>query len=224
MQGSLNSIVGPMASGKSRKILEIAHQHNRYRDEGLPSKNVLITKPANETRESKIHTRDPSTPNLETNLKFSKTGEFEDFVRNHSHEEYIVIIDEVQFQKNIDFAKTLDVLATDGYEIYASYLSTSFTGHAFNDSVKEILAYSDNITNLAAICASCSGKNAVKSMRLDALGNPVGFNSKLVDIGFNYVPVCRKDHIIPDRPEHPLVENLKTYGDGKLLFDVCRTS
>ena len=172
----MNSIVGPMASGKSREVLSKLHQQEYNRTLNLPHKKVLLAKPLTDERTQEVHTRDKNIKNVQPHKKFSHADELDSFVRESSSD-HMVLVDELQFDVEGDIAKTLDELATDGYEIYAAFLPTSFTGWAFSEQAKDILAYSDSVSNLFAICAVCEGEGAVKTMRLDKRGKPVAFDA-----------------------------------------------
>jgi len=101
-----------------------------------------------------------------------------------------VLIDEAQFLTRDQVFQLSDVTDTLNIPVLAYGLRTDFQGEPFEGS-KYLLAWSDNLKELKAIC-HCGGK-ATMVLRLDAQGNTVTQGSQ-VEIGGNdrYISMCRK--------------------------------
>ena len=103
---------------------------------------------------------------------------------------HCVLIDEAQFLTRDQVFQLSDVTDTLNIPVLAYGLRTDFQGEPFEGS-KYLLAWSDNLKELKAIC-HCGGK-ATMVLRLDPEGNTVTQGSQ-VEIGGNdrYISMCRK--------------------------------
>ena len=103
---------------------------------------------------------------------------------------HCVLIDEAQFLTRDQVFQLSDVTDKLRVPVLAYGLRTDFQGEPFEGS-KYLLAWSDNLKELKAIC-HCGGK-ATMVLRLDADGNAVTKGSQ-VEIGGNdrYISMCRK--------------------------------
>jgi len=101
-----------------------------------------------------------------------------------------VLIDEAQFLTKHQVFQMGEVTDKLGIPVLAYGLRTDFRGEPFEGS-KYLLAWSDNLKELKAIC-HC-GSKATMVLRFDADGNAVREGSQ-IEIGGNdrYVSVCRK--------------------------------
>ena len=101
-----------------------------------------------------------------------------------------VLIDEAQFLTKHQVFQMGEVTDKLGIPVLAYGLRTDFRGEPFEGS-KYLLAWSDNLKELKAIC-HC-GSKATMVLRFDADGNAVCEGSQ-IEIGGNdrYVSVCRK--------------------------------
>ena len=101
-----------------------------------------------------------------------------------------VLIDEAQFLTKQQVFQMGEVTDKLGIPVLAYGLRTDFRGEPFEGS-KYLLAWSDNLKELKAIC-HC-GSKAIMVLRFDADGNAVREGSQ-IEIGGNdrYVSVCRK--------------------------------
>ena len=103
---------------------------------------------------------------------------------------HCVLIDEAQFLTRDQVFQLSDVTDKLNIPVLAYGLRTDFRGEPFEGS-KYLLAWSDNLKELKAIC-HC-GSKATMVLRLDSDGNTVTEGSQ-VEIGGNdrYVSMCRR--------------------------------
>ena len=103
---------------------------------------------------------------------------------------HCILIDEAQFLTREQVFQLSDVTDKLNIPVLAYGLRTDFQGEPFEGS-KYLLAWSDNLKELKAIC-HCGGK-ATMVLRLDGEGNAVTEGSQ-VEIGGNdrYISMCRK--------------------------------
>jgi thymidine kinase len=103
---------------------------------------------------------------------------------------HCVLIDEAQFLTRDQVFELSDVTDKLNIPVLAYGLRTDFQGEPFEGS-KYLLAWSDNLKELKAIC-HC-GSKAIMVVRMDGDGNAVTQGSQ-VEIGGNdrYISMCRK--------------------------------
>ncbi len=103
---------------------------------------------------------------------------------------HCVLIDEAQFLTRDQVFELSDVTDKLNIPVLAYGLRTDFQGEPFEGS-KYLLAWSDNLKELKAIC-HC-GSKAIMVLRMDGDGNAVTQGSQ-VEIGGNdrYISMCRK--------------------------------
>lgn len=103
---------------------------------------------------------------------------------------HCVLIDEAQFLTRDQVFQLSDVTDTLNVPVLAYGLRTDFQGEPFEGS-KYLLAWSDNLKELKAIC-HC-GSKATMVLRMDSNGNTVTEGSQ-VEIGGNdrYISMCRR--------------------------------
>ena len=103
---------------------------------------------------------------------------------------HCVLIDEAQFLTRDQVFQLSDVTDSLNIPVLAYGLRTDFQGEPFEGS-KYLLAWSDNLKELKAIC-HC-GSKATMVLRTDGDGNAVTEGSQ-VEIGGNdlYISMCRK--------------------------------
>jgi thymidine kinase len=109
----------------------------------------------------------------------------------HNQEKlHCVLIDEAQFLTRDQVFELSDVTDRLNIPVLAYGLRTDFQGEPFEGS-KYLLAWSDNLKELKAIC-HC-GSKAIMVLRMDGDGNAVMEGSQ-VEIGGNdrYISMCRK--------------------------------
>ena len=174
-----------MNAGKSTALLQSSYN---YRERGM---NTLVMTPKLDDRygEGKVASR----IGIETDAHAFQQGDdlFEAIGKLHSNEAlHCVLIDEAQFLTREQVFQLGEVTDKLRIPVLAYGLRSDFRGEPFEGS-KYLLAWSDNLKELKAIC-HC-GSKATMVLRMDAEGNAVTDGAQ-VEIGGNdrYVSMCRK--------------------------------
>lgn len=174
-----------MNAGKSTALLQSSYN---YRERGM---NTLVMTPKLDDRygEGKVASR----IGIETDAHAFKQDDdlFQAIEKLHAEEAlHCVLIDEAQFLTREQVFQLGDVTDTLNVPVLAYGLRTDFRGEPFEGS-KYLLAWSDNLKELKAIC-HCGAK-ATMVLRMDEAGNAVTDGAQ-VEIGGNdrYVSMCRR--------------------------------
>jgi len=174
-----------MNAGKSTALLQSSYN---YRERGM---NTLVMAPELDDRygTGKVTSR----IGLETAASTFKPDEnLYEMVHSRLQEAplHCVLIDEAQFLTKQQVFQLGEVSDELNIPVLAYGLRTDFQGEPFEGS-KYLLAWSDNLKELKAIC-HC-GSKATMVVRMDEHGNPIREGSQ-VEIGGNdrYVSMCRK--------------------------------
>jgi thymidine kinase len=174
-----------MNAGKSTALLQSSYN---YKERGM---NTLVMAPFLDDRygPGKVTSR----IGIETDaLIFQRDDDLYAVVEKHCGVEslHCVLIDEAQFLTRDQVFQLSDVTDNLNIPVLAYGLRTDFQGEPFEGS-KYLLAWSDNLKELKAIC-HC-GSKATMVLRLDSDGNAVTEGSQ-VEIGGNdrYISMCRK--------------------------------
>ena len=174
-----------MNAGKSTALLQSSYN---YRERGM---NTLVLAPDFDDRygSGKVTSR----IGIETEAKTFR--EEDDLLEQVTalHEAvplHCVLIDEAQFLTKDQVFQLGEVTDKLNIPVLAYGLRTDFQGEPFEGS-KYLLAWSDNLKELKAIC-DC-GSKATMVVRFDESGNAVTKGSQ-IEIGGNdrYVSMCRK--------------------------------
>jgi len=174
-----------MNAGKSTALLQSSYN---YRERGM---NTLVLAPQLDDRfgVGKVKSR----IGIETKATtFANDTDLLKLIdRSHRAEPlHCVLVDEAQFLTRDQVFQLSEVTDKLKIPVLAYGLRTDFQGEPFEGS-KYLLAWSDNLKELKAIC-HC-GTKATMVLRLDGDGNAVTEGSQ-VEIGGNdrYVSMCRK--------------------------------
>ena len=174
-----------MNAGKSTALLQSSYN---YRERGM---NTLVLAPKLDDRYGvgKVSSR----IGLETEaISFDRTDDLLGIVNNALADDplHCVLIDEAQFLTKEQVFQVGEITDQLNIPVLAYGLRTDFQGEPFEGS-KYLLAWSDNLKELKAIC-DC-GNKATMVLRLDEDGNAVTEGSQ-VEIGGNdrYISMCRK--------------------------------
>ncbi len=174
-----------MNAGKSTSLLQSSYN---YRERGM---NTLVLAPAVDDRYGvgKVASRIGLESEATT---FKQDDDLFGLVQSMVAEAplHCVLIDEAQFLTKDQVFQLSEVTDRLNIPVLAYGLRTDFQGEPFEGS-KYLLAWSDNLKELKAIC-HC-GTKATMVLRMDAEGNAVREGSQ-VEIGGNdrYVSMCRK--------------------------------
>lgn len=174
-----------MNAGKSTALLQSSYN---YRERGM---NTLVMTPKLDDRygEGKVASR----IGIETDAHAFRQDDdlLEAIEKLHAEEAlHCVLIDEAQFLTRGQVFQLGEVTDKLRIPVLAYGLRSDFRGEPFEGS-KYLLAWSDNLKELKAIC-HC-GSKATMVLRMDAEGNAVTDGAQ-VEIGGNdrYVSMCRK--------------------------------
>jgi thymidine kinase len=174
-----------MNAGKSTALLQSSYN---YRERGM---NTLVMAPLLDDRygAGKVTSRIGLESDATT---FAPDDDLYEIIGALRGEQPIhcVLIDEAQFLTKEQVFQLGEVTDRLNIPVLAYGLRTDFQGEPFEGS-KYLLAWSDNLKELKAIC-HC-GTKATMVIRMDEGGNPVTEGSQ-VEIGGNdrYVSMCRK--------------------------------
>ncbi len=174
-----------MNAGKSTALLQSSYN---YKERGM---NTLVMAPELDNRygTGKVKSR----IGLESDaLTFRADDDLFTIVRDRIEAEplHCVLIDEAQFLTKKQVFQLGEITDELGVPVLAYGLRTDFQGEPFEGS-KYLLAWSDNLKELKAICYC--GTKATMVVRMDSDGNTVREGSQ-IEIGGNdrYVSLCRK--------------------------------
>ena len=174
-----------MNAGKSTALLQSSYN---YRERGM---NTLVLAPKLDDRYGvgKVSSR----IGLESEaISFDQTDDLLGIVNKAIEDDplHCVLIDEAQFLTKDQVFQIGEITDQLNIPVLAYGLRTDFQGEPFEGS-KYLLAWSDNLKELKAIC-DC-GNKATMVLRLDEDGNAVTEGSQ-VEIGGNdrYISMCRK--------------------------------
>ncbi|MEM8815678.1 MAG: thymidine kinase [Pseudomonadota bacterium] len=174
-----------MNAGKSTSLLQSSYN---YRERGM---NTLVMAPELDDRYGVG--RVASRIGLETNASSFRPEDNLREVIAAAHADaplHCVLIDEAQFLTRDQVFQLTEVTDAMNIPVLAYGLRTDFRGEPFEGS-KYLLAWSDNLKELKAIC-HCGAK-ATMVVRLDEHGNAIQEGAQ-IEIGGNdrYVSMCRK--------------------------------
>ncbi|MCO4810997.1 MAG: thymidine kinase [Gammaproteobacteria bacterium] len=174
-----------MNAGKSTNLLQSSYN---YKERGM---STIVLAPAFDDRFGKGKVT--SRIGIETDATtFTRDMNLLDVVTAAQEEAAVhcVLIDEAQFLTRDQVFQLSELTDKLNIPVLAYGLRTDFQGEPFEGS-KYLLAWSDNLKELKAIC-HC-GRKATMVLRMDEDGNAVTEGSQ-VEIGGNdrYVSMCRK--------------------------------
>ena len=174
-----------MNAGKSTSLLQSSYN---YQERGM---NTLVLAPELDNRYGggKVTSRIGLEADAQT---FTSEHDLLNLISTaHANKTlHCVLVDEAQFLTRDQVYQLGEVTDSLDIPVLAYGLRTDFRGEPFEGS-KYLLAWSDNLRELKAIC-HCGAK-ATMVIRLDESGNPVKEGSQ-VEIGGNdrYVSLCRR--------------------------------
>ncbi|TDM13710.1 thymidine kinase [Macrococcus bovicus] len=187
--GWVECIAGSMFSGKSEELIR------RIRRGLYAKQKVMVFKPQIDNRYSDDEVVSHNGTKVEA-FNVSGSAAILDHVTSDID---IVAIDEVQFFDKgvVDIATEL---ANRGHRVIVAGLDMDFKGVPF-DPVPELMAISEHVTKLQAVCAVC-GSPASRTQRLID-GQPARSDDPLILIGANesYEPRCRAHHVVRSTKE-----------------------
>lgn len=182
--GWIECITGSMFSGKSEELIR------RLRRGVYAKQKVIVFKPTIDDRYHKEKIVSHNGNAIEA-INITEAKEIE---QHDLSDVDIIGIDEIQFfdRTVVDIAQDL---AKKGYRVITAGLDMDFKGEPFNP-VPEMLAVSEHITKLQAVCAVCGASSSRTQRLID--GRPAKYDDPIIMVGANesYEPRCRAHHVI----------------------------
>ena len=186
----IEGYTGPMASGKSSELLKRVDPLR-----WMSRADYIGFRPDKDKRKKKCR----SVENF-IDWKYIPAKNPEKILEQVSMDHDLVAIDEIQFFDE-GIVKTVLDLQTRMKNVVFAGLDSDFRGEPFG-SMKELMFFSNELTKLYAICASC-GEKAYYTQRLIS-GEPAHYDSPTVSIEGKrkketYEPRCFKHHKVPGK-------------------------
>ncbi|WP_186576535.1 thymidine kinase [Aquibacillus kalidii] len=191
--GWVELICGSMFSGKSEELIR------RVRRATYGNLSVRVFKPAIDSR----YSEESVVSHNGTSILARPVDSAEDILNYMEDDVDVVGIDEVQFFDH-HIIDIIEELANRGHRVVVAGLDTDFRGEPFGP-VPEIMALSESVTKLNAICPLC-GSPASRTQRLID-GEPASYDDPIILVGASesYEPRCRHHHEVPNKPKHELI-------------------
>ncbi len=182
--GWIEVVCGPMFAGKTEELIR------RVKRMDFAKKKYLIFKPTIDNRYAISEVVSHNQRKVKA-INISSSKEIYNYITEDIE---AVLIDEVQFFDE-DVVEICRELADRGLRVICTGLDCDFRGNPF-PIVASLLAMSENITKLTAICVCC-GNEATKTQRI-INGNPAKYDEPIILVGEkeSYEPRCRKCHVI----------------------------
>ncbi len=182
--GWIECITGSMFSGKSEELIR------RLRRGVYAKQKVIVFKPSIDDRYHKEKVVSHNGNEIEA-INISKANEIWHY---NLKDVDIIGIDEIQFfdQEIVEIAEKL---AEKGYRVITAGLDMDFRGEPFHP-VPEMLAVSEHITKLQAVCAVCGASSSRTQRLID--GKPAKVDDPIILVGADerYEPRCRAHHVV----------------------------
>ncbi len=174
-----------MNAGKSTALLQSSYN---YKERGM---KTMVFTPSIDNRygTGKVTSRIGINASA---ISFKEDDNVFAVIERKHHKESLscILVDEAQFLTRDQVFQLGDVADKLNIPVLAFGLRTNFLGELFEGS-KYLLAWSDNIEEIKAICYC--GKKATMVLRVDKNGNTITKGSEIKIGGNNqYVSVCRK--------------------------------
>jgi len=192
--GSIECICGGMFSGKSEELIR------RVRRATYGKQKVQVFKPMMDDRYSEDSVVSHDGKSVQAlPIEWSK-----DILTLVDMDTDVVAIDEIQFFDE-SIVSVVKILAESGKRVIFAGLDMDFRGEPFHP-VPELMALSETVTKLNAICMVC-GNPASRTQRLID-GRPASYTDPVILVGASesYEARCRECHEVPGKPE-PVVAN-----------------
>ncbi len=177
MSGRIESIVGSMFSGKTT---ELQRRINRYKYQPINTPKIGIIKWSKDGINEEVVSHDGHK--LKADFKPNKLMDIIDELKDYR----VIGIDEGHFFPD-DLVKFCEILADSGKIIIVAALDSDYLRRPL-EHVTELMAKSESVVKLMAICQYC-GKDAAFSLKTEE-------NDELYKVGGDdlYKAVCRGCH------------------------------
>lgn len=183
--GRLHVIAGCMSSGKTGELIRLLSRHR------IAGDSVVLYKHEVDSRDGcKARSR------LGMEMEAVVVGGSEGITGEGAE---VVAIEEGQFF-DAGLVSVVRRLLREGHTVYVTGLAQDFRGEPFG-VMPELLALSDEVSLLTAICQKCHGVGTRTQRIID--GEPAPWDSPLILVGGAdcYEARCPDCHQVPGRPE-----------------------
>lgn len=175
MSGKIILILSCMFSGKTEMLISFARRYM------ISKKRICIVKYSKDTRYSNMDVCSHNLTNIESTFSCNRLGDIESSSKVQDSD--VILIDEGQFFP--DIAEFSDKYACLGKTIVIAALNSTYQRKPF-PVIADLIAISEEIINLKAVCSICTGdayftKRITDNNDLEVIG---GIES--------YQPRCRK--------------------------------
>ncbi|MEY8644396.1 thymidine kinase [Staphylococcus arlettae] len=187
--GWIECITGSMFSGKSEELIR------RLRRGVYAKQKVVVFKPAIDDR----YHKDKIVSHNGNAIEAINITTASEILRHDLSEVDVIGIDEVQFFED-EVVNIAEQLAARGHRVITAGLDMDFRGEPFKP-IPELLAVSEVVTKLQAVCAVCGASSSRTQRLID--GKPAKIDDPIILVGANesYEPRCRAHHIIAPSDE-----------------------
>ncbi|RIM59431.1 thymidine kinase [Staphylococcus arlettae] len=187
--GWIECITGSMFSGKSDELIR------RLRRGVYAKQKVVVFKPAIDDR----YHKDKIVSHNGNAIEAINITTASEILRHDLSEVDVIGIDEVQFFED-EVVNIAEQLAARGHRVITAGLDMDFRGKPFKP-IPELLAVSEVVTKLQAVCAVCGASSSRTQRLID--GKPAKIDDPIILVGANesYEPRCRAHHIIAPSDE-----------------------
>ena len=187
--GLIECITGSMFSGKSEELIR------RLRRGVYAKQKVVVFKPAIDDR----YHKDKIVSHNGNAIEAINITTASEILRHDLSEVDVIGIDEVQFFED-EVVNIAEQLAARGHRVITAGLDMDFRGKPFKP-IPELLAVSEVVTKLQAVCAVCGASSSRTQRLID--GKPAKIDDPIILVGANesYEPRCRAHHIIAPSDE-----------------------
>lgn len=177
--GKIEVVCGPMFAGKTEELIR------RIKRLEYAKKPYIVFTNKIDTRYSDAYIVSHSN----SRIKATFIGKAKEIYNHIKSDIKVIVIDEAQFFDK-EIVSVAEDLANKGYRVIIGGLDRNFRGEPFG-YMGDLLAISDEITKLTAICPVC-GRDAIKTQRF-VNGKIAKLSDPLVLIGEkeSYEPRCR---------------------------------
>ncbi|MFZ8101111.1 thymidine kinase [Staphylococcus arlettae] len=178
-----------MFSGKSEELIR------RLRRGVYAKQKVVVFKPAIDDR----YHKDKIVSHNGNAIEAINITTASEILRHDLSEVDVIGIDEVQFFED-EVVNIAEQLAARGHRVITAGLDMDFRGKPFKP-IPELLAVSEVVTKLQAVCAVCGASSSRTQRLID--GKPAKIDDPIILVGANesYEPRCRAHHIIAPSDE-----------------------
>ena len=182
--GWIECITGSMFSGKSEELIR------RLRRGVYAKQKVVVFKPAIDDR----YHKDKIVSHNGNAIEAINITTASEILRHDLSQVDVIGIDEVQFFED-EVVNIAEQLAARGHRVITAGLDMDFRGKPFKP-IPELLAVSEIVTKLQAVCAVCGASSSRTQRLID--GKPAKIDDPIILVGANesYEPRCRAHHII----------------------------